>query len=138
MSFLHEPPIERGGPPPEELDALLGEFFRAEMPQPWPDFAAPRLAPALPLTPPARPWKPVRSRVALAASVGLLLTGSLLLPLTVSTSDSLPDGTDIGKNIQPFSRPKKVRTPDGEEFEMKEFLNQGKDGTEIRIDFDRR
>lgn len=137
MSSLHEPPVNRGGTPPDELDALLRDFFRSEMPQPWPDFAIPEPAPILPLTRPARSWLPVRSRLALAASVGLLLTGSLLLPLSVnSVDDPARRGDLIGdrKAGSPF----KVRTPDGAEFEMKEFLREGKDGTEIRIDFDRR
>jgi hypothetical protein len=143
MSSLHEPPANRGGDlggrAPDELDALLRDFFRSEVPQPWPEFAAPEPAPILPLTRPARPWISVRSRVALAASVGLLLTGSLLLPLSEnSIGDPAGRGAVIGDIHNPPFKRSNVRTPDGVEFEMKEFLREGKDGPEIRIDFDRR
>jgi hypothetical protein len=139
MSPLHEPPANRG----EELDALLRDFFRSEMPQTWPEFAAPEPAPILPLTRPARPWISVRSRLALAASVGLLLTGSLLLPLSDNPGGNPARNGELigdlhhGRPFKPLHR-SNVRTPDGAEFEMKEFLREGKDGPEIRIDFDRR
>lgn len=146
MSFLHEPPMDRSsshGERPDELDGLLREFFRAEMPNPWPDLAPPEQRAVLTFAPPMRSRTSVRSRLALAASVGLLLTGSLLLPLTKNPGDSPAlHGTVIGDRDSglPFTPLKnsKVRTPDGEEFEMKEFLRHGKDGPEIRIDFDRR
>jgi hypothetical protein len=58
----------------DNLDHLLRAFFRAEMPEPWPD------APARPLAfRPARRRGLVRSRLALAASVLLLLVGQWLL-----------------------------------------------------------
>lgn len=75
----------------DDLDALLRAFYQREMPDPWPAFeppmdrasrgvpsAAPR---TLPLRPAAvrssRVWS---SRLALAASVALLLLGTWFLP----------------------------------------------------------
>ncbi len=57
---------------PDEIDALLRAFFQAEMPKTWPAFKAPR--------PPSAQapgwWAKSRSRLALAASVTMLLLGS--------------------------------------------------------------
>src|SRR5262245_51844514 len=118
MSALHDPPLsrgDRGGRPPEELDVLLRDFFRSEMPQPWPECAAPEPEPIRPLVRPARAWTPVRSRLALAASVGLLLGGSLLLPLSIRPTGDPDRGVLIGDRnaAPPFKRLKSssVRTP---------------------------
>jgi hypothetical protein len=64
---------------PDEVDALLRRFFRAQMPSPWPTFqppAEPRV-----LSPVVRPdrWGQVRSRFALAAAIALLVLGSFVL-----------------------------------------------------------
>lgn len=59
-----------------ELDVLLRNYFRSEMPDPWPAFQAPAIAR---FSPPARRWAPVRSKLALAASIGLLMIGSWCL-----------------------------------------------------------
>jgi hypothetical protein len=75
---LVEPPVQ----PDDDLDGLLRAFFRAEMPDPWPSLEAPPTLPAAFLHRPL-----VRSKVALAASVALLVTGSWLLP------GSVPDDT---------------------------------------------
>jgi hypothetical protein len=60
----------------EDLDALLADFFRAEMPAPWPAFRAParRTRPTLAVRP---TWT---SRLALVAAVTLLLLGAWMLP----------------------------------------------------------
>jgi hypothetical protein len=60
---------------PEDIDRLLGTFFRGEVPTPWPTFEAPIASPAVgrggsALSP---------GRVALAASVAALLVGSWFL-----------------------------------------------------------
>src|SRR5205823_3480617 len=66
----------------DDLDRLLSDFYRAELPNPWP---APPLADdqtkLLPLSvrKAARSWSALRSRFALAASVALLLAGSWFL-----------------------------------------------------------
>ncbi len=86
-----EPPTagwRRPGLPGDDPDALLRRFFRAELPHPWPDWAPPVRAAATPSrngTGEKRsPWVPAlrakaRSRLALAAAVGLLLVGTLVL-----------------------------------------------------------
>ncbi len=59
-------------PATHELDRRLREFFRQEMPNPWPQPQVPAdAAPALQT--PRRPL--LRSRLALAASLGALLIG---------------------------------------------------------------
>jgi hypothetical protein len=47
-------PLNRGGfdRPPEDVDVLLRQFFRSEMPDPWP--AAPPVSPLKPLRPGGR------------------------------------------------------------------------------------
>lgn len=62
--------------PPEEVDTLLRGFFRSEMPDPWPVLKAPNAGTFRAAQPAAPRWTSVRSRVALAASVALLLLGS--------------------------------------------------------------
>jgi hypothetical protein len=71
-----------GRPPEDDLDGLLRAYFQAEMPDPWPSFEAP--APRNGVLPFRRPqhtrrfnlW---RSRLALAASILLLIAGALFL-----------------------------------------------------------
>jgi hypothetical protein len=65
----------------EPIDALLGEFFRAEVPSPWPAFRRPT-AGRLPFAPTRRPIH--AGRLVLAASVGLLLLGSWLIPASLA------------------------------------------------------
>src|SRR5262245_15171542 len=65
-----------------DLDRLLSDFFRSEMPHPWPELTIPDEQPrTLPL--PARKPMPRRSswrsRFALAASIALLLAGGWFL-----------------------------------------------------------
>jgi hypothetical protein len=94
---LVDPPLK----PLDDLDGLLRAFFRAQMPHPWPAPRVPRFrtAPATPPTPSRPPLN--RSRWALAASVGLLLLGSLVLPGRFTQDfklDSSPTGAHIGSN----------------------------------------
>jgi hypothetical protein len=69
-----------GRPPEDEIDGLLRAYFQAEMPDPWPSFEAPAPRHVLPLRRPQAPrftlW---RSRLALAASILLLIAGALFL-----------------------------------------------------------
>ncbi|QDU18748.1 hypothetical protein [Urbifossiella limnaea] len=64
--------MTRTPPPTDGLDAALSDFFRSEMPKPWP--AAPALA-----TVPTRRDPGRRARLTLAASVALLAAGCWLL-----------------------------------------------------------
>src|SRR5437879_4201696 len=79
MNFLSAPPEQRDDHSPDgsEVDRLLRAFYRSEIPDPWPRFTAPTERVALlpfPTHPARRPLLG-RSRLALAASVALLLGG---------------------------------------------------------------
>jgi hypothetical protein len=74
------PPLSTGeGPPPDDVEVLLRAYFRSEMPDPWP---APPLVRSIPALAPAGPIRSGsgRSRLALAASVALLVAGTLAVP----------------------------------------------------------
>jgi len=122
MTSPNEVPLtlRDAGPPPDEIDGLLRAFFRAELPDPWPV-----------LKPPAddenpvavrktgRTWAMMRSRLALAASIGLLLVGCWFLsglrserPLSTDATMSDPEAT-----LRPFPL-HKVRTQEGREVLM--------------------
>ena len=65
-------------PPEQDVDQLLGAFFKSEIPDPWPAFEPP--ARTLPFRPaPERRGFVLGSRLALAASVALLLVSGWLL-----------------------------------------------------------
>jgi hypothetical protein len=66
--------------PGENLDALLGAFFRAELPKPWPAMR--------PLARRERPAARWNSRLALAAAIALLLLGAWLMPRPASLPGS--------------------------------------------------
>jgi hypothetical protein len=75
MTATTTPPQQRPGDGPEDIDRLLGAFFRSEVPKPWPSLSAPTVTPA-------RAWKrsTLRTgRLALAASVAVLLASGWLL-----------------------------------------------------------
>jgi hypothetical protein len=68
-------------PPDDEIDGLLRAFYRAQAPQPWPEWKAPDAQPrTVPLRPASSRPPLWRSRFALAASVALLALSSLFLP----------------------------------------------------------
>jgi hypothetical protein len=97
MSLVEPSPLKPG----DDLDGLLRTFFRSQMPQPWPVPPMPRSR-SVPATRPAASRHPLmRSRFALAASVALLLFGSLFLPGRFApnlTSGTAPDGTPISND----------------------------------------
>lgn len=66
--------LQHSGRSPDDLDQLLRNFFRGEMPDPWPTMKAPAIENPTPTW-----WTRSRSRLALAASVALLLVGSWCL-----------------------------------------------------------
>jgi hypothetical protein len=125
-----------------QLDALLGRFFKGEMPNPWPAFQPPAPRRTLPM-PASRPEPPRRfvfgSRLALAASVALLmlcgwlLSGRFATP-TVPTLPSVGPGGTADRN---GGLPPLLGTPEVPPPEMKSpvkgkvsplTLEQGKDG----------
>jgi hypothetical protein len=105
----------RSMPPGEPIDEVLRTFFRQEMPRPWP--VAP-LPPARPAPFPSSPRKArlIRSHLALAASVAILIGGSLLLlgksqPHRGSPEPSivLPDNGQ-SQNPRHLLRPENIKT----------------------------
>jgi hypothetical protein len=78
----------------DDLDALLRSFFKAELPDPWPSLEAPVPRPSSCLAqPPQRPSLG-HSRLALAASIALLVLGSLFL-----LGKTQPPGTTPAGNV---------------------------------------
>jgi len=119
---------QRGDRPSENLDGLLRLFFQAETPQPWPAFKPPAEPLVLVKRTPSR--QPLgRSRMALAASLLVLLIGQLCLSGLYSdrvavSPDSFParfeatnrDGTTHLRRPKPQPKPepaKKTGIPSG-------------------------
>jgi len=127
----------------DDLDRLLSDFFRSELPNPWP--APPisdDLTESLPLSArkPIRRGPALRSRFALAASVALLLAGGWLLSGKfddVSSFGTFNSTESADKNAeQPdFQRPGKRLKEDG--IRTRERIILDKNGqTGFRVDLD--
>ncbi|MFO0796558.1 MAG: hypothetical protein U0804_03715 [Gemmataceae bacterium] len=106
--------MTRTPPPTDGLDAALSDFFRSEMPKPWP--AAPALA-----TVPARRDPGRRARLTLAASVALLAGGCWLLsagggpaggPKPAAPADVLQNATARQPGATDKAKAKAAATPD--------------------------
>jgi len=131
----------RNPAPGDNLDALLGAFFKSEKPAPWPAFRPPVQQRILPERPNRRIRWSFGSRVALAASVGLLVLGTWLLPSPVngpngkqpSTLPTIGGGT-AGTNgsSRPGGQPGTL-TP---EKETKPEKQPGKNAPEGNLPFD--
>jgi hypothetical protein len=103
----------------DDLDGLLLAFFRAEMPRPWPELSLPEAG--VPVSLPARPMPRRRtfpvSRLALAASVALLVVGAWAMPEILqnnhpTTSGKAPVlGDGSAKQIDPLSIKTEVFVP---------------------------
>jgi len=127
MNLLEEPSLHPG----DNLDNLLRAYFQAEMPNPWPSMEAPApglsVAPGLPAPAKGR-GSLFRSRLALAASITLLLAAPLFLGgklRDTSAPGELRDGIPSAGTLDPRG-PKKYRSSEG--------LIQKSDGTYIQID----
>ena len=132
---LLSPPASRGGPPPEDLDRLLGALFRASGPA-APVAAAPRRRR---LRTGRRAWPLMRSRLALAASVALLATGLLFLAGAFrdgraqagpATAGDPPERDDRGYARGVRSRLRRTRG----KLKINESLIQEPNGTTIHVD----
>src|SRR6516164_7032775 len=114
MNQSLQPPTQLGDArsPEDEIDGLLRAYFRAEMPHPWPTFQAPvPLQEARPL----RRFSLMRSRLALAASVALIILGSLFLA-------RMPQDSRLG-DLPALS------SPDAKRIKVKEYLILKPDGS---------
>jgi hypothetical protein len=89
--YSFEPTLDaNAGRSPDEVDALLRCFFRAQMPSPWPALKPPAKPwPGLPLTRPSRSTQ-LHSYFALAATLALLVLGSFFLSDLVPSRSALP------------------------------------------------
>ncbi len=86
-----------------DIDVLLRDYFRSEMPDPWPAAPVPRERGrrVVPLVRPARPWQRARRYMALAAALALFVLGYLGLARVFP--DSLPGlqlhGEQMGQTV---------------------------------------
>jgi hypothetical protein len=116
MTLSLQPPTQPGDArnPEDELDGLLRAFFRTETPNPWPLFQ-PTAArqDVLPLRP--RRSALLRSRLALAASVALIVLGSWFL-------------AQLPRDPQPGDVPA-LSSPEAKRIKVKEYLNLKPDGS---------
>jgi len=90
----------RPGAAAEDVEVLLRNFFRSEMPATWPAFKAPVVSDTVPARSAPSRWTPVRSRLALAASVGFLMVGSWCLSSNLPSYGTVnvdPMGNGVGK-----------------------------------------
>ena len=80
MNTIQKPPLEvtNGDGSSDRTEELLRAFFKSEMPNPWPQFQRPVLSMTRPQTRTSR-FAKLKSRMALAASIALLLLGTWLL-----------------------------------------------------------
>ena len=100
-----------------DVDGVLRSFFRAEMPNPWPEVQVPTLAPVVRRR---FNWMHAGSRLALAASILLMVFGYIALagkfPTEANPSNDInPVAPEIGDN--PLKR---VITPRGRDATMQE------------------
>jgi hypothetical protein len=115
-SPVDPPGLRLGG---DELGEVLQTFFQSEMPHPWPAFA-------LPAAPPSRRQQLRRwftsTRLALAASIALLLIGSLAIPMADRGAEQ-PELNNTSASTK--NSPYRVR---------ESLLQEGDNPTEYRIE----
>jgi hypothetical protein len=116
-----------GRPPEDDLDGLLRAYFKTEMPDPWPSFEAP--APRNGILPLRRPEAPRfnlwRSRLALAASILLLIAAALFLIGGTRNTDS---SNQLNVPYKSADKPKLPEKDPNIIFDEK--------GTRLEIEFD--
>ena len=140
MSLLSPPPMS-GSQPPDDVDQLLRAFFSAQLPPSWPSAPAPLRVAAPAVDRATRGWPLIRSRLALAASVFLLILGSLLLAGAFqgrADHEASPvlngSGTAERHNFDgtPAPLPHEARVP--AKLKVDESLIQEPNGTTIHVD----
>ena len=104
MNTTVTPPGPRpsGDRPPDDIDRLLGDFFRAELPRPWP-----RLRPPPAVAVAGRNDPLPASRLVLAVSLAAVLAGGWLLGSRL-TGPSGPSGSALDGSA---TRPPELRGP---------------------------
>ena len=113
------PVTQNGSHTARDVDALLRDYFRAQMPEPWPEVDVPA---TLPLVQPRSKWLRAFPRLALAASIVLLLLGYVALGgLFPKESTNALDqmAPEIGTR-EGLTPPKRVKTPRGQDALIKE------------------
>jgi hypothetical protein len=130
MTLLKEPIASSG----DNLDHLLRAFFQAEMPDPWPGMEVPSrpvvvvAADAPEETPSRSSGSLCRSRLALAASIALLVSGPLFLAGALrETTPSSPISSSVGDSAHRES----LHAP---RYRSSESLLVTPDGVIIRVD----
>jgi hypothetical protein len=103
MKDRNVPPVilRLHGQPADGLERLLTDFYRSEMPDPWPALETPEWQGE---QAPRRSWSfgwllALRPRLALAASIALLVTGYLLL------ASAFPGAPTAGTGMQDHTGP---------------------------------
>jgi hypothetical protein len=130
MKFIEPPTVGVRGPARsgDEMDRLLYAYFQAEMPHPWPELDPPAYL-SVPSTRLAF-WRRIkRSHLALAASVALLIGGSL------GFGDQLPSVGRIFKGETIASTPiedRELHAP--KEKEPTIGIEVGPEGAALRLD----
>jgi len=151
----HEPFLDRTlmpEPSAREIDTLLRDYFRKQMPNPWPKapVTKQKTRPAPHTLRPARPWIRARRYLALAAALALFVLGysalSAVFPnfvpgplqlnpeheivkdLPTPNVDAIPSPKGLPFNIDPkrqgqHNAPKILQTPNGEIRVYEEQVN---------------
>jgi len=131
MRFVDPPSLDaaRQRLPGDDLDGLLSAFFRAELPSPWPE--APRMeeTPVILRPAPARKSS-LRSRLALAASVALLVSGPWFLSDSFHRTAS---NRPTFRSLTEGSADTRGRTDDGRDVQIRQILENTPQGTRVRI-----
>jgi hypothetical protein len=120
--------VSLNGLPQENVDRLLISFLKKEMPEPWPAPKLPRPSGVIP----ARGWFGAYGRLALVASVALLLTGYLALAELFPGDKK--GGLQVDREHTIGSRigvPQRVRTSSGREAVLSEQMIPGEPPTFI-------
>jgi hypothetical protein len=131
MRGVEQPHLQPG----DELDGLLRKFFKSQLPQPWP-------APKVPASVTSGQRRQatgrslIRGRWALAASVALLLLGSLLLPSRFA-QDAKSENNISGPGVSDRKiLPERSKHHPGKANENKNNPGLGVDEREQPLDFD--
>lgn len=121
----------------DNVDGLLRAFYRTQLPNPWP-MPPTTFRSTLPFRRSLRGHGSTRSRWVLAASVALLLAGSLLLPRRFTSNVQPEPGIDAlgtaNRNILPDAP--KMKTHEGKPVEKKPLPGLGFDEGDLLPDLD--